>query len=229
MRWGYLPVARNPISLVEVKRAPGVHQIKRLKAPLTVKEVHAILADKALASHVRMMIVLCVAQGLRISEVLGLKWEDVSFEDKKLSIVRSVVGSYVGDTKSESSRADVPLDDFVIHELRLYKELLPSINGWLFGNVQTGRPWHRDSLQADHLIPVGKRAGIPSLGWHTFRHTHIKFLRQVGAAPEVQMMLMRHSDMRTTNEYGRDGGDVEVTRPANQALVNVLLKGSESS
>lgn len=45
------------------------------------------------------------------------------------------------------------------------------VNGWLFGNIDTGRPYHADSLRQDHLAPAGRKAGIPNLGWHNFRHT----------------------------------------------------------
>ena len=98
------------------------------------------------------------------------------------------------------------------------------MNGWVFGSVLTGRPFHRDSLQADHLRPAGQALGIVNLGWHSFRHTQIANLRKNGTAAEVQMMLMRHSDWRTTNSYGRDGGSLEIKRPAHESMVDALLR-----
>jgi integrase len=72
-------------------------------------------------------------------------------------------------------------------------------------------------------LAVGLGTLVLRYGWHTFRHTHIAVLRQTNAAPEVQMMLMRHADMRTTNSYGRDGGRLELKRPANQAVVDFIV------
>ena len=88
------------------------------------------------------------------------------------------------------------------------------MNGWLFGNIDTGRPYHRVSLQKDHLIPAGRKAGIPNLGWHSFRHTYRARLGSSGATPEVQQKLMRHSSIDMTMKYGQNHM-LDSTRPAN--------------
>lgn len=223
MRWGYLPVDRNPIDLVEVK-VKGIQPKKRLKEPLTRKQINDLLGDVKLPQHVRMMCVISLALGLRISEVLGLRWEDIDFTALELRVERSSVGAYIDATKTEGSRDVMPISGYLAAQLQEWEQAQESVKGWLFGNITTGRPFHRDSLQTDHLAPAGLRNGIPGLGWHTFRHTHIAFLRQVGTAPEVQMMMMRHSDIRTTNEYGRDSGSMELKRPAQQAVVMLMFK-----
>jgi len=222
MRWGYLPVDRNPISLVEV-RVSGIQPKKRLKVPLTLGQLKFVFADKEIAHHVRVMISIAVFTGMRVSEILGLRWEDIDLAAGTVSIQRSFVGKFVGETKTQSSEAVLPLPDQLVTILATWQTEQPSINGWVFGSVTTGRPFHRDSLQADHLLPAGLRHGIQGLGWHTFRHSHIAYLREMKTAPEVQMMLMRHSDMRTTNSYGRDGGSLELKRPANQAVVDFIV------
>jgi integrase len=52
--------------------------------------------------------------GLRICEVLGLKWEDLDFPARTLSIRRSAVDRNVSDVKSEASRDVIPLSgDFM--------------------------------------------------------------------------------------------------------------------
>jgi hypothetical protein len=57
----------------------------------------------------------------------------------------------------------------VLHQ---WKEFLPSVNGCVFGNPITGRPYHRDSLQEDYLKPAGLRLGVEDMGWHSFRHLY---------------------------------------------------------
>jgi len=47
--------------------------------------------------------------GLRISEVLGLKWEDIDFADKSMSVLRSYVDGSIGPCKSETSQQAVLL------------------------------------------------------------------------------------------------------------------------
>lgn len=223
MRWGYLPVTENPIALVEIK-VTGIQPKKRLKKPLTLAQIKAAQTDKEVPEHVRVMVKLSVGLGLRISEVLGLRWEDVDFERNVISIERSSVGKHLGDTKSEESRCELPLHQYLVDVLLAWREAMPVVAGWLFGNETTKRPFHRDSLQADHLIPLGVRCGIPSLGWHTFRHTHSKLHRQVGTPLEVQQMSMRHADIATTNDYGQDDGSMDLKRKANDAVFDLLLR-----
>lgn len=224
MRWGFLPVDRNPVGLVEIK-VRGIQPKKRLKVPLTIKQINDLVNDDKLPDHVRLMIYLCLGLGLRISEVLGLKWSDIDLVNRVITIERSCVGSHIDATKSDTSRDSLPFSLVIGHQLNSFKNSNHQvINGWVFGSAVTGRPFHRDSLQSDHLAPAGARCGINGLGWHTFRHTHIAFLRQVGAAAEVQMMLMRHSDIRTTNEYGRDSGSMELKRPAQQAATTLMFE-----
>lgn len=228
MRWGMLPIERNPISLIEVKTPKGtILPKKRLKVPLAISQVQTLMRDEEMSEHVRVMVKLAIGLGLRISEILGLRWDDINFNGKVVTIERSSVGKHLGDAKTETSRSVMPLHDYLVVTLLKWREDSPEVNGWVFGNLLTGRPFHRDSLQADHLLTAGRRCGIPSLGWHTFRHTHIALLRQASVTPEVQMMMMRHANIETTNEYGRDGGSLELKRPANEAVMKLLLSGKE--
>lgn len=233
MRWGYLPVDRNPVSLVEIKDPKAERGMKlvlprkRLKVPLSIAEYKKLVEDPLLCQHVRVMVVLAMCLGLRISEILGLRWTDIDFEALTISIERSSVGKHIDATKSDESEAILPLHPHVADVLRVWLQAEEPINGWVFGSAATGRPFHRDSLQEDHLAPAGLRSGISGLGWHTFRHTHIAVLRQCKTPGDVQTILMRHADAKTTAEYGRDGGQLELKRPANRLLVEAVVGKEE--
>ena len=62
----------------------------------------------------------------------------------------------------------------------------------------SGRPRWRGILFADHIKPAAVRAGIPNIGWHTFRHSYSTLLHALGAAPAVQKELLRHANIQTT-------------------------------
>ncbi|MGA2650938.1 MAG: site-specific integrase [Terracidiphilus sp.] len=217
MRWRYLDCQRNPMGLIELK---GTSRRVRPIYLLTSKEYYAVLAR--LAPHVRLMAVLAMNTGMRISEILGLRWQDVDFSQATLSIQRSVVGKHEDETKTLASEAVLPLHVVLIQELRAWKSREESVNGWLFGNIDTGRPYHADSLRQDHLAPAGRKAGIPNLGWHAFRHTYRSRLGNSGVALEVQQKLMRHSSINMTMKYGQNAM-LDLTRPANARLVEELL------
>jgi integrase len=231
MMWGYIDVQANPIALVEIKKPKfGKLPPKRLKTPLTPKQVRTLLMREGLSDHVKVMITLCVFNGLRISEVLGLRWEDVDFHAENgpvISIMRSSVGKHVDETKSDASQSTMPMHPHVAQVLASWKASSTSFKGWVFENEVTGRPFHRDSLQTDHLAPAGKAIGINNLGWHSFRHSFRAFQRDIGTAPETQKLVMRHANLSTTMEYGVDDELLEVKRPAINAVAEMLLKDGE--
>lgn len=217
MRWRYLDCQRNPMSLIELR---GTSRRVRVIYRVTPHQYYTILSH--LAPHVRLMAVLAMNTGMRISEILGLRWTDIDFEQAILTIERSVVGKYEDDTKTLASASVLPLHGLLIQELRTWQRREESVGGWLFGNIDTGRPYHADSLRQDHLAPAGRKAGIPNLGWHNFRHTYRARLGDSGATPEVQQKLMRHSSIDMTMRYGQNHM-LDSTRPANAKLVEELL------
>jgi integrase len=165
--------------------------------------------------------------GLRPSEFLGLQWPDVDFEKSVLMVQRSITGCHVEATKTVDSEDAVVLDAKVTALLLRWKSECPSSEAeWLFPNVDTGRPFHADSLRDDHLRAVGRTIGIPNLGWYAFRHTYRTLIDDVGTPVGVQQKLMRHSDVRTTmNVYG--AAYEESKRGANGLVAGKLLAGKK--
>jgi integrase len=222
IQWNYLPLARNPMDLVKIK---GPEVDKREITMITLEYYSALLADPELPHMVKVLIELAMCTGLRISEILGLRWTDVDWIELTIFVQRSVVGKDKDRPKSKASREYVPLHEDLAATLSQWKDAVPSVEGWLFGNIETGRPFWRGALYETHLLPAGQRLGIESLGWHNFRHTYREMLRDMGDVPlEVQQKLMRHASIAQTMKYGK-GSMLKHTRPANAKLVAMLPKG----
>jgi len=225
MKMNMLDMQRNPMALVELK---GYNQRVRHIPVLTVEQYHAIVADPKLAQHVRVMVQVAMMLGLRASEFLALRWEDIDLLNGTVFVQRSVVGKHQDDTKTATSKEVLPLHPHLASVLMAWRQHSPVIEGWLFGSPITNRPYHRDALQKDHLIPAGKRVNIPSLGWHAFRHTYRAMLRKLELPIEVQQKLMRHADITTTSKYGQSGSMLEELRPANALLAERLQNGKST-
>ena len=197
IRWGGLELQRNPVSLIRIKGRP---KPTRSHLILTIEQYDQLLAR--VPPRVGMMIQLGMCLGLRASEILGLRWEDIDLANGTLTINRSVVGKHQDETKTLASQDELPLHEYLIDALKKWKESEPVIDGWLFGSPATNRPFHRDSLLKWYLKPAGRAIGIPRIGWHAFRHTYRHLMRELELPLEVQQHLMRHSDIRTTTGYG---------------------------
>ena len=206
MKRGWLEAQRNPMSLVRVKGR------KRIIEKVVLTPEQMLIVRENLEDPYLLMAELACYLGLRICEVLGLKWEDFDSQAKTLSICRSAVDGIVADVKSEASRDVIPLNSEFIALLMRWSRIAPtSEEGWMFPSVVTGRPYHAGILLRHHLRPLAAKIGASRLGWHTFRHTFRSWLDAVGTAVGVQQKMMRHADVTTTmNVYGKGMMDTKL-------------------
>lgn len=173
----------------------------------------------------RTMCIIAMCLGLRVSEITGLQWGDFDWENLQVLVQRSVVLGAVGDVKTRYSRKRMPLDPALAELLFSFKaRSAPDANAsnWVFANPDTGNPWWSGRIQQKTLAPAAKKAGIGSIGWHTFRHTYSTLLRSLKVDVKVQQELLRHADIRTTmNVYTQ--AIPEDLREANSKVVCMVL------
>ena len=218
MLWELMPAQRNPLSLVEIKG--GSSQPRRKKAIITPGQFQQIC--ERLEEPFRTMVVIAMCLGLRLSEILALKWSDFDFEEGTLMIPRGTVHVRIGRVKTEYSEDEMPLHPAFAEILLTWQAECPaSAEGWVFPNPNTGGVWHASVLQGDILVPVGKEPGIERLGWHTFRHSYRSMLDACGAPIGVQQKLMRHAQVSTTMKYGN--AYMTEKRKAHGAVLQMVL------
>jgi len=216
-------VDRNPVKLVRVKGGS-----KRLKVPriITPEEFQHLLA--LIREPFRTMVLIAGCIGLRVSEIVGLKWCDFDFDKLTLLVQRSRVHGKDGDVKTEYSRDRVPLDPALAEALLQHRaRWFEAADGWLFANPVTGRPYHQEEIQKRHIRRAGIAAGIGGdIGWHTFRHSYRAWLDEAGAPMTVQKELMRHASIQTTmNVYGKAMSDTK--RQVHSKVVAMVLRKRE--
>jgi len=187
---------RNPIRLVR-------QSAKRRKIPavLSVADIQKLLS--ALQFRERTLVLLDVGTGLRISELLALKWRDVDFRAREISITRSIVFQVVGPCKTEASQKPIPLDSYLAKTLRAWRKHTKyrRPDDWVFASPAScgRRPYWAQSIMRNLIRPAAVELGITErIGWHTFRHTYSSLLRATGADIKVMQELLRHASSRVT-------------------------------
>lgn len=219
MLWELIDVQVNPMSLVEIKGAS-----KRRKKPVILTLDQCERLQGALPEPYRTMVLIALCTGLRVSEILALKWSDIDFEHLSMRVSRAVVRGIVDSVKTEYSEDDLPLDpDFATELLNWKRQCPPSPDGWVFPSPVTRRPYSPGIIQQKYIRVAGEELGLRNVGWHTFRHSYRSFLDSTGAPVGVQQKLMRHAQVSTTmNVYG--GALMEAKRTANSKVVKMVLK-----
>jgi integrase len=185
MRYEWLDA--NPIKLVRQsakrERTPDVLELEELRLLLT-----------KLALRERTLVLLDAATGLRVSELLALRWEDVDFKTLELRVTRSIWHQVVGDCKTEASAKP-----------RRWQRMspYPMPNDWVFASptMKGKQPYWPDNLMKRYIRPVARKAGIQKqVGWHTFRHSFGTLLKANGEDVKTVQELLRHANSRITLE-----------------------------
>jgi len=185
--------ARDPSERLETPK-----QWRTLPAVLTVAEVEKLLepaTDEPLAMRDRALLEFAYATGARVSEVVGVKLQDLVYEE---GLVR-VFG------KGAKERV-VPIGRRALGAVALYaREVRPSLDkgkgkGVLFLNAR-GTPLSR--VGAWGIIKqAARRAGLTKrVTPHTLRHTFATHLLEGGADLRAVQEMLGHADLSTTQLY----------------------------
>lgn len=159
--------------------------------------------------------------GLRRGEILALKWSDIDFDKREVSITKSL--KYAGKNelsnidkatfimqtpKSESSIRKVPIPSNLIKELREYKVLqtkeklknavVYQDKGYVFAK-EDGRPIEGQYLQRYYKKAL-QNAGIEYRKFHITRHTYASRLIEKNVNLKVVQTLLGHSSLKMTSE-----------------------------
>ena len=189
---------KNPIKLVR-------QSAKRERIPdvLELQEIQLLLSK--LAVRERTLALLDAATGLRVSELLVLRWQDVDFEKLELNVTRSIWHQVIGDCKTEASAKPVPLDCYLAEDLLRWRRqsAYPMDDDYIFASetMRGKQPYWPDNLMKRYIRPVARANGInKNIGWHTFRHTFGTLLKANGEDVKTVQELLRHANSRITLE-----------------------------
>jgi integrase len=221
MKWGLFPLGRNPMELVEIKNVS-----RRLRQPRILSQDQFWGLVNRLEDPFKTMVLTAQCLGLRISEVMALKWNDFDFEASTLRVQRGIVRGRVDEVKTEYSNDDLPLDcDLAKMLLRWRGKCTETREAWVFPNPVTLWPYWQESVAMKQIKPAAEKAGLGrNVGWHTFRHTYRTWLQEAGASMPIQKELMRHASIQTTmNVYGRSTMS-PAKREANSNVVRMALR-----
>ncbi len=159
----------------------------------------------------KMLVHLLLITGARRGEILGLKWNSVDFEKKRIHICNNVlyspdIGIYEDTPKTETSKRFITLPSETITELKNYqhyqaqeffKNGIPyKLNGFVFSQYD-GNPMHPDSV-TDFLSKFSKKHNLPHINAHAFRHTMASLLYFNGVDSVSISKRLGHAQVSTT-------------------------------
>ncbi len=167
-------------------------KVKKLKVTqvrdriLTGEEIGDI-QDRLKGTKDGLMILVALLEGLRLGEVLSLKWSDVDFNKKELTFFQSKTGNWLRN----------PIGDRLLKELAEYK--VKSKNERLFDNGDVDKKLV--VKYSSHFSRLFKKLGIERFTFHNLRHCFSTNLSNCGSDAFTTQALLGHASLKQTAQY----------------------------
>lgn len=219
-------IAVNPA--VAKRMVPA--QVRREHRVLSAAQVNALLDGTRDDPRGALWAVLCTT-GLRLGEVLGLKWSDVDVERAELRVQRSLVRPTHGTNwvlekpKTEKGRRAVPLLARTVDALRWHRTRQDAEkitagstytdHGFVFAD-ERGEPLQGTVVFKYDWLPTLKRLTLPKVRIHDLRHSVATLWLEAGLPLKLVQELLGHASMAITADvyshilpaYRREAADV---------------------
>ena len=176
---------RNPVRGIRfLKEPPPVERI------LNEEEEERLL--QASAPHLRVAILIALNTGLRLGEVLALRWRDIDFRNDLVTVEHGK-----GDR-----RRQVEMNNRLKSALKDYRRICKS--EYLFCSDRTGKPTLSPKTAFSAAV---RRSGIGHIRFHDLRHTFATRLRRKNVNPFTVQKLMGLSSIEMFLRYSHPGAN----------------------
>jgi integrase len=208
----------NPVIGIKVKSTKEKYQFN-----IYTEEQFNLLLDIVTNTQMEIPIILAALCGMRLSEIMGLKWSDINFEKYTINIRRAnvFVGSTVieKDTKTNNSYRKIIVPEYVIERLKEYRGI-----GYVYPN-KNGGPEHGGNFRV-RFSELLKRRKLSKTRFHDLRHFAATVMLNKDVPDKIAARMLGHANTNMTKKYQHVLASME-SRPAN-ALNSVVNKNKKS-
>lgn len=145
-----------------------------------------------------------LATGCRINEALALSWSDIDLENAIVHVTKTLnYKQEINSPKSKSSYRDIDIDRQTVAMLKQYKRRQIQ-EAWQLGRSETVvfsdfiHEYPNNRTLQTRLRTHFKRASVPNIGFHGFRHTHASLLLNSGIPYKELQHRLGHSQISMT-------------------------------
>jgi integrase len=136
--------------------------------------------------------------GLRIGELLALRWHAADLKQRKLRVTETVFQGQFQAPKTEKSVRTIPLGPMACRILaEHYRRSRCGRNDLVFPR-EGNRPYRESNLLQNVLQPAAVKAGLGHVTWHQLRHVHASVLHDLGVPAKIAQQQLGHATLETT-------------------------------
>lgn len=188
------PVAKLPLPKIE-------HEEMRF---ITSDEIW--LLAEAIDPRYRAFVLVAGFSGLRLGELLGLRWDCVDFDRQRIQVLETLVDIEAridfGPPKTKAGFRYVPVPSFVCEALAATGSLQTDGRDLVFRSPE-GHPIRPALFRRRFWKPAVRRADLSPLRIHDLRHTAVSLWIAEGAHPKQVAALAGHASVSVVlDRYG---------------------------
>jgi integrase len=187
--WGYID--DNPVRKTRMPR----RGLRPEKTVLTRDQLNSLLEN--LPEPTRSLVWLMVITGVRIGELLALRWRDVDLSTRLVRVTRTLYEGHFDEPKTRASNREVSLGPKGLEILASLRPGAPKPDDLVF-STNKGTPLCRRNLRNRQLDPVCVELKIPKIGWHSMRHLNATYHDALGTPLGTVQSLLGHSSAEIT-------------------------------
>jgi len=186
----------NPVMKLERGARPTQRRAK--KVILSKEQMQSIVNDP---TQWGVFASLALLSGLRKSEALGLRWEDILWDEGLIVVCRQLgrdgMPATLKGPDDESRSRVVEMPQALAHVLRTHQVRSRAVGGWVIRKAD-GRPMcHRNAQRG--FVALKRRLGLPEqLTFHQLRHNYSTLLIGLGEEIAKVSRQLGHSSVATT-------------------------------
>lgn len=167
---------------------------------LTPAEVQRLVSS--LSEPCRTLVLAAVLTGMRIGEILALRWKNLDLLREIIQVRESVTEGRFGSPKTRSSKRDVPICEPLRQVFETQRAMCRQTGpDDLVFTTRKQTPLNPKNLLRRVLRPACVSLKLPLISWHSFRHTHATLLAEVGESLRTASAILGHSNLGTTMIY----------------------------
>ncbi|WP_341959914.1 site-specific integrase [Planococcus maritimus] len=224
----YKLIQEYPFEYIVLPRDDKNDQLENFLEKDKLKEFLAITKNTRNSNDFIIFYTLALT-GLRIGELMALRWQDVDLEKKLISVKHTLINptnnenAYrLGEPKTRKSKRKIPMADSLVSAFIAYKAQLETIEeaqpkeGFVFSK-NGGKPL-TNTFVRNRLVSIQRKWDYDKkITLHSFRHTFASLLIERDVSVINVSELLGHSDMTiTTKVY------THITQPRQIEMQNSL-------
>lgn len=187
----------NPVRDAERPRNQGKEGQEKAISILTPEQIRNFL--EAVTDHkYKALFLTAIMTGARQGEILGLKWSDVDFSKKQISINRTFNMGRFFTPKTKGSARQIDLAPMAVKALAEWKLANGGKDDDLVFPNEAGEPMNYSNMVQRYYRKALKDAGIPQIRFHDLRHTYASLLLAQGENVKYIQTQMGHSSPTVT-------------------------------